>query len=79
MKKENRFCELRQSYCRFANRCLYCEHNVGNGLCGKAYNEGTGKDYSYQHGNNKRCFTCYIIKDLSENYAKELCLECIQR
>jgi len=76
MKKENRFCELRQTYCRFANRCLYCEHNVGNGLCDKSYINGKG-DYVKQHG-NKKCFSCDMIKLLDEKHSMEMCNECLK-
>ena len=78
IKKENRFCELRQTYCKFANRCLYCEHNVGNGLCGKSYNEGKAKDYVIQHGNNKKCFSCDMIKLMNEEQAIKICNECLK-
>lgn len=78
MKSENRFCEFRQTYCKFANRCLYCQHNVGNGLCGKSYNEGKGKDYVKQHGNNKKCFTCDMIKFMNKEQAMEICNECLK-
>ena len=78
IKKENRFCELRQTYCKFANRCLYCEHNVGNGLCGKSYNEGKAKDYVILHGNNKKCFSCDMIRLMNEEQSIKICNECLK-
>lgn len=62
IKRKNRFCEEQQVYCRFANRCIYCEYYVGDRLCQKSYLQGKNTDYTICHGNNRKCFRCDNIK-----------------
>lgn len=78
IKRKNRFCEKRQLYCKFANRCAYCHHNVGWGWRDKSIDDWKSKDYVRCRGNNSKCFSCNIIKFLNEEQSMKLCSECIK-
>lgn len=62
-------------YCRFANRCIYCEYYVGWKLCEKSFIEGKNKDYTICHGNNNKCFRCDNIKFENDRKMPNYCVE----
>ena len=36
------------------------------------------KDYVIQHGNNKKCFSCDMIRLMNEEQAIKVCNECLK-